>query len=46
MDVKKLMKTAPAQLEHKDKNARAVAKGLAVQVRTYTCVYNEFFFFF
>ena len=32
MDVKKLMKTAPAQLRHKDTNARAAAKGLAVEV--------------
>lgn len=32
MDVKKLMKTIPAQLEHKDKNVREAAKGLAVEM--------------
>lgn len=32
MDVKKLMKTVPAQLEHKDKNVREAAKGLAVEM--------------
>ena len=34
MDVKKLMKTLPAQLEHEDKNVREAAKVLAV----YCCI--------
>lgn len=32
MDVKQLLKTIPAQLEHKDKNVREAAKGLAVEM--------------
>ena len=32
MDAKQLLKTIPAQLEHKDKNVREAAKGLAVEM--------------